>query len=99
MFMGEKFGRDSIWEGHLTAELWQTDISLEAVLDQVDMPLREVLEWTEGSRLELNASPTSKINIRCGEIPMLTGYMGRKGGHIAVRIADKVVRETSSDSE
>src|SRR3546814_19561635 len=25
MFMGEKFGRDSIWEGHLTAELWQTD--------------------------------------------------------------------------
>ena len=26
MFMGEKFGRDSIWEGHLTAELWQTEV-------------------------------------------------------------------------
>ncbi len=30
---------------------------------------------------------------------MFTGYMGRKGGHIAVRIADKVIRESDSDSE
>jgi len=99
MFMGEKFGRDSIWEGHLTAELWQTEIAIEAVLDQVELPLREVLNWTEGSRLELNVSPSSRIKLRCGQIGMLTGYMGRKGGHIAVRIADKVIRETSSESE
>ena len=99
MFMGEKFGRDSIWEGHLTAELWQTEVAIEAVLDQVELSLREVLDWTEGSRLELNASPSSKIKMRCGQIGMLTGFMGRKGGHIAVRVADKVVRERSSESE
>src|SRR3546814_19442921 len=52
MFMGEKFGRDSIWEGHLPAELWQTDISIDAVLDQVEMPLGKVLEWIECSELE-----------------------------------------------
>ncbi len=23
-FMGEKFGRDNIWEGHLAGELWAT---------------------------------------------------------------------------
>ena len=63
------------------------------------MSLREVLDWTVGSRLELNASPSSKISIRCGEIPMLTGFMGRKGGHIAVRVADNVVRETSGEPE
>ena len=99
MFMGEKFGRDSIWEGHLTAELWQTEIGLQAVLDQVDLSLREVLNWTEGSHLELNSTPSSKVSMRCGEIPMFTGFMGRKGGHIAVRIADKVIRESSSDGE
>jgi flagellar motor switch protein FliM len=97
--MGEKFGRDSIWEGHLTAELWQTDVAIEAVLDQVEMSLREVLGWTEGSRLELNATPSSKIAMRCGEVPLLTGFMGRKAGHIAVRVADKVTRETNSESE
>ena len=92
MFMGEKFGRDSIWETHLTAELWQTEVSLEAVLDQAELTLGEVMSWSEGSRLELNATPGSKIGMRCGEVAMFTGAMGRKGGHIAVRIGDKVVR-------
>jgi flagellar motor switch protein FliM len=99
MFMGEKFGRDSIWEGHLTAELWQTEVALEAVLDQVDLSLRDVLNWSEGSRLELNSSPESKIAMRCGEIPMFTGFMGRKAGQIAIRISDKVIREANTESE
>src|SRR3546814_56938 len=30
MFMGEKFGRDSIWETHLANELWNTDVELDA---------------------------------------------------------------------
>ena len=34
MFMGEKFGRDSIWETHLAEELWKTDIDLTAILDE-----------------------------------------------------------------
>ena len=96
MFMGEKFGRDSIWEGHLTAELWQTDVTIAAVLDQVEMPLGEVLEWLEGSQLELNCTPNSKVELRCGDISMFHGRMGRRGGHIAVQVADKVVREGES---
>jgi flagellar motor switch protein FliM len=96
MFMGEKFGRDSIWEGHLTAELWQTDIAIDAVLDQVEMPLGQVLEWIEGSQLELNATPNSKIELRCGDVQMFRGRMGRRGGHIAVQVSDKIVREGES---
>ena len=96
MFMGEKFGRDSIWEGHLTAELWQTDISIDAVLDQVEMPLGEVLEWIEGSQLELNCNPSSKIELRCGDVAMFKGRMGRRSGHIAVQVAEKIVREGES---
>ena len=34
MFMGEKFGRDSIWENHLAREIWVTDVELEAVLEE-----------------------------------------------------------------
>ena len=33
MFMGEKFGRDTIWEAHLANELWFTELTLDAVLD------------------------------------------------------------------
>src|ERR1041385_1918151 len=29
-FLGEKFGRDSIWEAHLAGELWHTNVAIEA---------------------------------------------------------------------
>ncbi len=33
-FMGEKFGRDSIWETHLAEELWNTNVELDVLLDE-----------------------------------------------------------------
>src|SRR3546814_4908298 len=49
MFMGEKFGRDSIWESHLTAELWPTEIKIDAVLDEFEIKLLDVLNWQVGA--------------------------------------------------
>src|SRR3546814_5189928 len=69
MFMGEKFGRESIWDGHLTAELWQTDISIDAVLDRVELPLGMVLDWIGGILLELNSPPISRIPLRFRALP------------------------------
>jgi flagellar motor switch protein FliM len=89
MFMGEKFGRDSIWETHLAEELWLTEVELEAVLDEQVMNLREVLRWKVGSKIMLNATPTSSIDLRCGDFSMFRGRMGRKGQHIAIRVDDK----------
>jgi flagellar motor switch protein FliM len=86
MFMGEKFGRDSIWETHLASELLVTDVDLSAVLDEVTMTLHDVLSWRVGSRILLNATPDGVIELRCGDVSMFQGRMGRKGGHIAVRI-------------
>jgi flagellar motor switch protein FliM len=86
MFMGEKFGRDSIWETHLASELLVTDVDLSAVLDEMTVSLQEVLDWKVGSRILLNAVPDGVIELRCGEVSMFAGRMGRKGGNIAVRI-------------
>lgn len=86
MFMGEKFGRDSIWETHLASELWLTDVALSAVLDEITLPLYDVLNWKVGSRVLLNVGPDDTIELRCGDVPMFLGRMGRKGGNIAVRI-------------
>jgi len=51
MFMGEKFGRDSIWESHLASELWLTDVDVNAVLDEQMMTLQDVLDFKVGTRL------------------------------------------------
>ena len=89
MFMGEKFGRDSIWETHLANELWQTDVELEAVLDQVVMSLNDVINWRVGSRIMLNANPSSAIDMRCGGVPLFLGKMGQRSNNI-IRINQRL---------
>lgn len=92
-FMGEKFGRDSIWENHLAEALWVSEIDLLAVLDRHMTSLKQVLKWKVGTRLLLNATPDSEVEMVCGDIPMFYGRMGRKGDHIAVQIEDKIKRQ------
>jgi flagellar motor switch protein FliM len=93
MFMGEKFGRDSIWETHLAEELWLTEVQLKAVLDEQIMPLGEVLNWRPGSKYSLNATADSAIELRCGDFAMFRGKMGRKRQHIAIKVDEKLIGE------
>lgn len=95
MFMGEKFGRDSIWEIHLVEELWQTEINLDAVLDQQYLPLYSVLNMEVGSQIMFNATPDSRVTMRCGDVPMWGGKMGRSGNNIAICLEDKIKRKRS----
>ncbi|WP_436053366.1 flagellar motor switch protein FliM [Phenylobacterium sp. LjRoot225] len=85
-FMGEKFGRDNIWEGHLATELWTTNVEVRAVLDEQLLPLREVLNLKVGDTMMLNATPDSLIELKAGAIPLTRGRMGRRNAHIAVRV-------------
>ena len=96
MFMGEKFGRDSIWETHLAEELWMTDIDLEAVVDEQIMRLNEVFELKIGSRIMFQATPDSLVDLRCGNVSMYTGKMGRKGNKLAVKIVGKSTKTTNA---
>jgi len=63
-----------------------------AVLDEVSVPLGEVLGWKVGSRLELDSVPTSPVRLRCGEAELFSGQMGRRGSSIAVRITDRIMK-------
>ena len=97
MFMGEKFGRDSIWENHLANELWQTHVNLLAVLDEQIMSLGDVINLEVGNRLVLNTSPTSPVEVRCVDVPLFKGMMGRKGDRIAIQVRDRA-RHNEDDS-
>ncbi|HEY3812656.1 MAG TPA: flagellar motor switch protein FliM [Caulobacteraceae bacterium] len=85
-FMGEKFGRDNIWEGHLATELWTTQVEVSAVLDEQVAPLSSVLNLEVGQTLMLGATPDSLVDLRCGQIELTRARMGRRGDHIAVRV-------------
>jgi len=88
MFMGEKFGRDSIWETHLGNELLMTNMDMEAVLGQMNLSLGEVMNWKVGSRFMLNVKPNDLVALRAGDINLFKGPMGSLNGNIAVRVED-----------
>ncbi len=90
MFMGEKFGRDSIWEVHLTRELYQTDIQLSAILGETTVPLEEMVNWKPGSIVMLNTRPDELIEMRVGENAMFMGKIGQKKGLVAVSIEEYI---------
>ncbi len=93
MFMGEKFGRDSIWENHLTHELHQTDVYLQAVLGELTIGLKDLLNFRVGDTLYFNTKPTDKIELRCGDVPIFKGPMGQKEQNIAVKIENYIPRK------
>jgi flagellar motor switch protein FliM len=95
-FMGEKFGRDSIWEGHLATELWSTRVDIDAILDEQIMSLNKIMSMQVGETIMLNATPESKIEMRCGGVPLLRGRMGRVGSSVAVRVDEAVQRTDAS---
>jgi flagellar motor switch protein FliM len=85
-FMGEKFGRDNIWESHLATELWSTKMEVSAVLDEMQKPLGEVMKLKVGDTLMLDAGPDGSVELRCGAIQLTHGKMGRIGHNIGIRL-------------
>src|SRR3981189_2387247 len=51
MFMGEKFGRDPIWEGHLATEIGRAEIAVDAVLYEARLPLKQLMSLQVGDTL------------------------------------------------
>jgi flagellar motor switch protein FliM len=86
MFMGEKFGRDPIWEGHLATEIGQAQIGVDAVLYEARLPLRRMMSLAVGDTLMLELKPDAMVTVRCGDVTLTEGRMGRVGGRVAVRV-------------
>ena len=87
MFMGEKFGRDQIWEEHLATEIGQAAVNVDAVLYEAKLPLRQIMELKVGDTLPLEIRPDAQITVRCGDISLTEGRMGRVGDRISVRVS------------
>src|SRR6476619_1704584 len=87
MFMGEKFGRDEIWEGHLATEIGQARIEVDAVLYEARLPLRRMMQLEVGDTLMLEIKPDAMVTVSCGDITLTEGRMRRVGDRVAVRVS------------
>ncbi len=90
MFMGEKFGADSVWERYLGREVRQSAVEIEAVLDERPLTLGEVMNLKVGSTIMLNAKPNDMIKLRSGDVSLSQAKLGKVGDKIAVSLVDDI---------
>src|SRR5690349_4093225 len=90
MFMGEKFGRDPIWEGHFATEVAQAEIAVDAVLYEADVPLKQLMKLKVGDTLPLEMKKDALVSVRCGNVLLTEGRMGRVGDRVAIRVTKQL---------
>lgn len=93
MFMGERFGRDTIWENHLMSQLWETNVEVKAVIKETTALLSDVSAWQKGSFFPLEITPNENISVLCGDVPLFNGVMGRKEDNVVVKINGKAEKK------
>ena len=90
MFMGEKFGRDPVWEGHFATEVAQAQISVDAVLYEAEIPLKQLMMLKVGDTLPLEMRADALVAVRCGSVTLTEGRMGRVGDRVAIRVSKQL---------
>jgi flagellar motor switch protein FliM len=90
MFMGERFGQDTVWERHLGQELRQTNMDVDAVLDEKTIPLGEALNFKVGNTLMLDVTQKSPVKLKCGHVLLAEAKLGKTGDYIAVSLNEGI---------
>jgi flagellar motor switch protein FliM len=86
-FMGEKFGRDTIWESHLAEELRQTTVDLDIILDEQVMDLGVLINAKKGDVLPLKFQQSNPITVRCGSEALFEARLSAKSNQLAAVIS------------
>ena len=89
MFMGERFGEDTIWSSHLSKELINSTIQMTCLVGSVECSLGDIIEWQKGTKLMLHVNSNSKVKLLCGKELVALGTMGKKTGKVAIKV-DKI---------
>lgn len=95
-FMGEKFGRDPVWEGHLANEIWQATAAVDVILHETKLPIRRMSNLQVGETLVFDARQDDNVIIRCGDFNLSEGRIGRVGEHIAVQVVKPLKRSRTT---
>ncbi|MEZ5690868.1 MAG: flagellar motor switch protein FliM [Rickettsiales bacterium] len=90
MFMGENFGKDTVWEKYLGKEIRGTNVEIEAILKEKNVPMIDVMRLKVGSTILLDCKVDDDVILRCGNIPITSGALGRVGENIAISLNEPI---------
>ncbi len=91
-FMGEKSGRDSIWEAHMASEIRKTHVWVSVLLGEKAMPIADLRALEIGQTIALHKGPDDPLDIACGGVKLAQAQIGQRCGKVAVRLVNEVSR-------
>lgn len=89
-FMGEKMGRDRMWENHMAQELTKTAVTLDVVLGEKLMPLRDVTRLQVGQTIAFGTDPKDALVLQCGGVPLGRAHIGQRSQNVAICMATDI---------
>ena len=96
VFMGEKFGKDTVWESHLGKEICMTEVEIDAILGRKKTKFEDVMNLKVGSTIMLDKKPDEDVILSCRGVDILSGKLGKVDDTVAVsveKILNKRMRE------
>lgn len=95
-FIGEQFGKDSVWESYLGKEIYHTDVTLEVILGNKKVNLRNLMNLQPGTTIVFDNSPDDDITVMCQGITVFKGNIGCVDENVAV-LVNKVINKKMRD--
>ena len=65
-------------------------ISVDAVLYEADIPLKQLMRLKIGDTLPLEMKADALVAVRCGNVTLTEGRMGRVGDRVAIRVTKQL---------
>ncbi|MBW6525567.1 flagellar motor switch protein FliM [Sphingomonas sp. RHCKR7] len=89
-FVGEKMGRNTMWESHIAEELLHTEVQVDAVLGEREMRIEEYLALGEGRTITLDRAPDDEVALECRGVPLAAGTIGTHNALAAIRLSTAI---------
>ncbi|QJU57445.1 flagellar motor switch protein FliM [Sphingomonas sp. AP4-R1] len=94
-FVGEKLGRDRMWEMHMESEIRQTEICLDVVLGETAVRVQDYVALKVGQTISLHTSPDDPLEVTCGGVTLGTAQIGRRSGRVAIQMLNDIGKGAS----
>jgi flagellar motor switch protein FliM len=91
-FMGEKLGRENIWQVHMQEQMLHTEVEVEVILGTSELTLAQVKALTIGDTLPFFTQPDQPMVLQCGGIPLALAQAGQRRKHVAISLSTGISR-------
>jgi len=91
VFIGDKFGIDSLWEELLAGRIQELEMPLEAVVINTPNKIIDIARLKPGDTIIINHKYDDDIVVRCGNTNLFKGQIGKVEDKVAINVTETII--------